>query len=241
MPKYMRLHSMKKILFCCLMTMFLISCDESTSTMRDYKDAPALIEHCMTLSDDEIVRYMEKNGYSLVGRKNAGTSEDPYCYLSFLPSSVLNRFPQRGEELVSAYYDSGDFFFCLFFETSNFAVQGGINFKGEFDKKMTLYKAYSKWAYKNLSEFSTYKWSGNLGANDYYEGSLYGDDIRDYGGFNNYMHDLEEASKKGENFLDFTGNDAVGPNNKSVGVILPDYEILFQSDDCYYIRTCLPR
>lgn len=227
---------MKKMLFCGLLTLLFISCNELTLTTRDYEKAPELIEHCVTLSSEEIVKNMEEKGYSLVSCEDLGSSVEPHCILLFFPTGILKQYPQKGEELINAYYDSGDFFFAISYEITRIIVQGTVTFMGDFDKKMTLYKAYSKWAYKNLPEFSAHEWNGYLNGDSYSEGSVY-EGTYDQGGFNEYMQALEDASKKGEEFVDFTFNEAQGPDRMGGCVILPDYEILLQSDECYYTRS----
>lgn len=206
-------------------------CNEPNMNMRDYKKLPALIEHCLTLSDDEIVSYLQNEGYSLVWNENEGTSEKPHRFLAFFPSYVFNQFSQRGEELAELYYESGDFYIGIFFESTNSFISGGIGFSGDFNQKMTLYKAYSEWAYENLPEFATYEWRASLAGEDFLEGSHF-EDTYGRGGFREYMQALDSAAEE-----DFTFNYAVGPNNNFTGAISPDYEILFQQEECMYSRN----
>lgn len=225
---------MKKLLFCCLIVMYLISCNEPNAKMRDYEKAPALIEHCLTLSDDEIIDYLQGKGYSLLWCENDSTPEEPHhCFMAFFPSEVFQQYSQRGEELADAYRESGEFYFGLFFETANSLVNGNIVFTGDLEKQLKLYKSYSQWAYKNLKEFSNYQWQGSLAKDYFIEGSFF-EDTYEYGGYSEYMQALDSASAEN---LRSTFNYAVGPNNTSTGVICPDYEISFENqNECYYSR-----
>lgn len=222
----------KILLFIFALACILSGCNEPNMDMRDYKKLPEQIEHCLTLSDNEIVSYLQSKGYSLVWNENEGTSEDPHRYLAFFPSNVFNQYSQRGEELAELYHENADFYIGIFFETTNSFISGNIGFRGDFNREMTLYKACTEWAYKNLPEFSSYEWRASLAGNDYLEGSLF-EDTHGYGGFKDYMQALNSAAD--EDFDTF--NYAVGPDNKMTGTILPDYEINFEREECYYSRV----
>lgn len=223
----------KNLLFLGFTALVMMGCNEPDASVRDYKKLPEMLEHCLTLSDDEIVTYLQKNGYSTAWFTNEGTADQPHNFLAFCPSSVFEKYADMGEEMMEAYYDSGDFFIGIFFETGNNYISGDIAYAGDFDQEMALFKSYSKWAYKNLPEFSTYEWRGYLNGEDFIEGSRF-EETYDLGGFKEYMHALDTITSNNVR----THNSGLGPNNRTTGVILPDYEIAFDPDECVYSRVC---